>query len=40
LELEAGQRKSFWPNLIQNFLMNFVFFVLGVVATLLTTQPH
>jgi hypothetical protein len=43
-ELELSAAKSFWPNfwmsVSTNFLVGMVFFILGVVITLLTTQPH
>jgi hypothetical protein len=39
-ELAADRRASFWPNLLQSFLMNLLFFVLGVAAALLIGQPH
>lgn len=43
-ELRRDQARAFWPNLrltiFTNFLTNLAFFILGVIVTLLTTQPH
>lgn len=39
-ELDSMQRRSFWPRLFQNFAMNLLFFLLGVVVTTLTTGHH
>lgn len=42
--LADKRHRDFWPNLRRNLLTNFItnllFFILGVVVTLLTTQPH
>jgi hypothetical protein len=42
--LARKRLEVFWPNLrrnlLTNFITNLVFFALGVVVTLLTTQPH
>lgn len=42
LELERmiSFRANFWLNLLTNFITNLVFFILGVVVTLLTTRPR
>jgi len=43
IALAARQDRVFWStfrrNLLTNFITNLVFFALGVVVTLLTTQP-